>query len=284
MSTTRDPGFEPALLPELEQILVRAARRRRVRGLPRRRLMLAVAIGIVALGAGVATATRVFDVTSGETAHGTFTVKRRALSSVGGEEPAGSICLQLTYSGAGVGGTTSYGCGPKPTAAEPFGVVIVDYLADGLREEVAYGLVADGVARVAVLGSGGRHTYAPTEVKDGLPGRFFAVVVPHRGRVKLVGYAADGRVVARIGKLSGTTEAHSKEEARADGLQAGFAPTIAFPQEIIFEGHRISSAELRRLRPSCAIGRTVAICFRNGHEPTALTRRLREDEEALEEP
>jgi hypothetical protein len=282
MSATRDPGFEPALLPELEQILVRAARRRRVRRLPRRRLMLAVAIGIVALGAGVATATGVFDVISGETAHGIFTVERRAPSSVGGGEPAGSICLQLTYSGAGFGGTTSYGCGPKPTAARPFGIVIVDYLAEGLHEEVAYGLVADGVARVAVLGSGGRHTYATTEAKDGLPGRFFAVVVPHRGRVELVGYAPDGRVVGRIGKLSGTTEAHSKEEARAEGLQAGFAPTIAFPQEIIFEGHRISSAELRRLRPSCAIGRTVAICFRNGNEPTNLTRRLREVEEALE--
>lgn len=284
MSTTRDPGFETALLPELEQALVRAARRRRVRGLPRRRLMLAVAIGIVALGAGVATATRVFDVTSGKTAEGTFTVERRAPSSVGGGEPAGSICLQLTYSGAGVGGTTSYGCGPKPTPARPFGIVIVDYLAEGLHEEVAYGLVADGVARVAVLGSGGRHTYAATEVKDGLPGRFFAVVVPHRGRVELVGYASDGRVVARIGRLSGTVDAHSKEEARAEGLQAGFAPTIEFPQEILFEGRRISSAELRRLRPSCAIGRTVAICFRNGHEPTALTRRLREAEEALEKP
>jgi hypothetical protein len=246
--------------------------------------MPAIAIAIVALGAGVATATRVFDVTSGETADGTFTVERRAPSSVGGGEPAGSICLQLTYSGAGVGGTTSYGCGPKPTAARPFGIVIVDYLAEGLHEEVAYGLVADGVARVAVLGPGGRHTYAGTEVKDGLPGRFFAVVVPHRGRVELVGYAPDGRVVARIGKLSGTVEAHSKEEARAEGLQAGFAPTIGFPQEILFEGHRISSAELRRLRPSCAIGRTVAICFRTGHEPTALTRRLREDEEALEKP
>ncbi|HEY0279339.1 MAG TPA: hypothetical protein VGC32_13820 [Solirubrobacterales bacterium] len=198
MRTTGDPGFETALLPELEQALVRAARHRRVRRLPRRRLMLAVAIGIVALGAGVATATRVFDVTSGETGHGTFTVERRAPSSLGGEEPAGSICLQLTYGGAGVGGTTSYGCGPKPTAARPFGVVIVDCLAEGLHEEVAYGLVTDAAVEVAVLGSGGgRHTYAPTEVKDGLPGRFFAVVVPHRGRVKLVGYAPDGRVVAR---------------------------------------------------------------------------------------
>lgn len=284
MSTTRDPGFEPALLPELEQVLVRAARRRRDRRLPRRRLMPAIAIAIVALGAGVATATRVFDVTSGETGHGTFAVERRTPSSVAGRQPAGSICLQLTYSGAGVGGTTSYGCGPKPTAARPFGIVVVDYLADGLHEEVAYGLVADGVARVAVLGSGGRHTYATTEAKDGLPGRFFAAVVPHRGRVELVGYASDGRVVARIGRLSGKVDAHSNEEARAEGLQAGFAPTIESPQEILFEGRRISSAELRRLRLSCAIGRTVAICFRNGHEPTAITRRLREDEEALERP
>jgi hypothetical protein len=162
--------------------------------------------------------------------------------------------------------------------------VIVDYLAEGLHEEVAYGLVADGVARVAVLGSGGRHTYATTEAKDGLPGRFFAVVVPHRGRVELVAYASDGRVVARVGSLSGPVDAHSKEEARAEGLQAGFAPTIESPQEIIFEGRRISGAELRRLRPSCAFGRTVAICFRNGHEPTALTRRLREAEEALKRP
>jgi hypothetical protein len=283
MSTTRVPGSEPALLPELEQILVRAARRRKVHRFPRRRLMLAVALGMVVLGAGVATATGVFDVTSGKTAHGTFTVERRSLSSAGQGGPAGSICLELTYSGAGTGGTTSYGCGRKPTDARPFGVVIVDYLAEGLHEEVAYGLVAAGIARVAVLGPGGRRTYATTEIKEGLPGRFFAVTVPHRGQVEVVGYGADGRARARIGSLSRPDRpSRSKAQAAAQGEQMGFAPTIATQPRAFFEGHRIRWAEVHRLRLSCAIGRTAAICFRTGgKEPGNLISKLKDLEEAL---
>jgi hypothetical protein len=280
MSTTRGSEIEPPLLPGLEQALVRAARARRAHRLPRRRWALAVALGLVVLAAGVATATGVLDVTSGKTAHGTFTVKRRALSAVEGEVPAGSICLELTYRGDGLRAGTSYGCGRAPSPARPFGLVTVDYLAEGLHEEVAYGLVAGGITRVAVLGPGGRHTYADTEAKEDLPGRFFAVVVPHRGQVELVGYGSDGRVRARIGSLAPPDHPpRSKEEAVEQGEQMGFAPTLTQPR-LYLEGQPIDSAEVRRLKLDCAFGRTVGICFHDDRQPDDLIRRIRELEMA----
>ncbi len=277
MSATREPEPRPAVLPELEQLLVRAARRRATRRVPRRRWVLAVAIGALVLAAAAAAATRVFDVASGTTPHGTFTVARRPVSAPGvGGPRQGAVCLQLTYGGPG--GGSSYGCGRAPSPAHPFGLLIADPLAEGLHEEVVYGLVGADIARIAVLGDGGRHTFASTTSKEGLPGRFFAVVVPHRGRVEVVGYGADGKARARIGSLATPSHPpHSKAEAIAQGDPAGFAPTLE-PPPMTFEGRRISSAEVTRLGLSCAIRRNVARCFRTGEGPAAAGGRLREAE------
>ncbi len=277
MSATREPEPQPAVLPELEHLLVRAARRRGARRVPRRRWVLAVAIGTLVLTAAAAAATGVFDVASGTTAHGTFTVGRRPVPASGpGESRQGTVCLQLTYGGRG--GGSSFGCGRAPSPAHPFGLLIADPLAEGLHEEVVYGLVGADIARISVLGDGDRHTDASTTRKEGLPGRFFAVVVPHRGRIAVVGYGADGEVRARIGSLATPSHPpHSKAEAIAQGNPAGFAPTLE-PPPMTFEGRRISPAEVTRLGLSCAIWRNVARCFRTGEGPEAAGKRLREAE------
>ncbi len=155
MSATRDHEVQPTVLPELEQLLVRAARRRAARRLPRRRWVLAVAVGALVLAAAAAAATGVLDITSGRTAHGTFTVQR---ASIPGSEHGGPICLQLRYDGR----DPSYGCGEPPSAGKPFGLLVADPLAEGSPERVVYGLVADDVARVAVLGRGGHRAEADT--------------------------------------------------------------------------------------------------------------------------
>ncbi|HVY77911.1 MAG TPA: hypothetical protein VG898_05345 [Solirubrobacterales bacterium] len=69
-----------------------------------------------------------------------------------------------------------------------------------------------------------------TEAKQGLPGRFFVVLVPHLGRIEVVGYDATGRERARIGSLAKPSHPPmSHAEAVAQGDPAGFAPTAAPP-------------------------------------------------------
>ncbi|MBS1877901.1 MAG: hypothetical protein JST31_00155 [Actinobacteria bacterium] len=219
---------QPAVLPELEQILVRAARRRAAgRRLPRRRGVLVALAASLVLAAGAAAAGGVFTVSSGHTAHGTYVVERRPVPApAAGEPAAGTVCLQLVYDDR----APSYGCGNAPTAAAPFGLLVADPLEEGSRERVVYGLVAGDIARVAVLGKGGQRTGARTERKQGLPGRFFAVAVPHLGRIEVVGYDGNGRQVGRIGSLARPDHPPlSKAEAVDQGDPAGFAPT-ASPQ------------------------------------------------------
>ena len=238
MSATRDHEFEPPVLPELEQLLVRAARRRAAPRLGRRRWVLAVAVGALVLAAAAAAATGVLHIASGTTAHGSFSVER---ATVPGEAHTGSICLQLRYDGRG----PTYGCGEPPTAATPFGLVVADPLEEGSRERVIYGLVEGDIARVAALGGNGGHADADAERKDGLPGRFFAIVVPHLGRVELVGYDEAGEEVARIGSLERPAHPpHSKAEAVSQGDPAGFAPTI--PNSSRFVSGGTKSAKPRR--------------------------------------
>ena len=257
MSATSDHEFEPPVLPELEQLLVRAARRRATPRLGRRRWALAVAVGALVLAAAAAAATGVLHIASGTTAHGSFSVERATLP---GEAHTGSICLQLRYDGRG----PSYGCGEPPTAARPFGLVVADPLEEGSRERVIYGLVGGDVARVAALGEGGESVDATTEPKAGLPGRFFAVVVPHLGRIELVGYDAAGKEVARIGSLARPAHPpHSKAEAVAQGDPAGFAPTVPTSSRFLFQGHDISEAEVTRLGLACLEGREVSRCYRS---------------------
>ncbi len=264
MSAVRDPEFEPPVLPELEQLLVRAARRRAAPRFGRRRWALAVALGALVLAAAAAAATGVLRIAGGTTAHGTFSVERAVGPGV--RQGGSSVCLQLRYNGRG----PSYGCGEAPTAAQPFGLVVADRLEEGSRERVIYGLAGGDIARVAALGKGGEHTDAATERKDGLPGRFFAVVVPHLGRIELVGYDSAGKEVARIGSLARPAHPpHSKAEAVAQGDPAGFAPTMPISSHFVFEGHSISEAEATRRGLACLEGGEVNRCYRSVAEAEA---------------
>lgn len=213
------------VLPGLEHLLARAARRRATPRLGRRRWVLAIAAAALLLAGGAAAATGVFHVADGETSSGSFSIESRPVPrAFPGEPPRGSVCLQLRYSEGGI----SYGCGDRPTAAEPFGLLVADSLEEGSRERVVYGLVSSDIARVSVLG--GEPTDAATAAKEGLPGRFFAVLVPHLGRIEVVGYDAAGYERARIGSLA--RPAHpplSHAEAVEQGDPAGFAPTMTPP-------------------------------------------------------
>ena len=249
MSAVRDPEFQPPVLPELEQLLVRAARGARPRA-----------------SAGAAGSSRSRSAPSssppprqrppascaspaGRRRTAAFSVERAVAPGV--RQGGSSVCLQLRYNGRG----PSYGCGEAPTAAQPFGLVVADRLEEGSRERVIYGLAGGDIARVAALGKGGEHTDAATEPKDGLPGRFFAVVVPHLGRIELVGYDSAGKEVARIGSLARPAHPpHSKAEAVAQGDPAGFAPTIPISSHFVFEGHDISEAEATRRGLACLEG------------------------------
>ncbi len=259
------PRSEPPVLPALEQLLVRAARRRaEPRRRARRRWFLVAIAAALVLAAGAAAATGLLPITTGHTAHGTYTVERRPVPATAPGEPSpGTVCLQLEYDGRG----PTYGCGDAPTGSKPFGLLVADSLAEGSRERVVYGLVADDIIRIAVLGKGAEPTDAPTEDESGLPGRFFAVAVPHRGQIEVVGYDGEGRQVARIGSLAGPARApHSKAEAIEQGDPAGFAPTLPPPSSFTFEGHEISEAEVGRLELICLEGQAVSHCYRTPQE------------------
>ena len=221
------PDLDPAqpVLPALEHLLVRAARQRSAPRLGRRRWMLATAAAALVLAGGAAATTGVLHVADGDTSTGTFSIESRPVPGVSpGEPPRGSVCLQLTYSEGGV----SYGCGDRPTAAEPFGLLVADSLSEDSRERVVYGLVASDISRISVLGA--EPTEVATEAKEGLPGRFFAALVPHLGRIEVVGYDSAGQERARIGSLAEPSHPpRSHAEAVAQGDPAGFAPTAAPP-------------------------------------------------------
>lgn len=216
---------QPSVLPTLEHLLVRAARQNSAPRFGRRRWVLAIAAAALVLVGGAAAATGVLHVTDGDTSEGTFSIESRPVpAAFPGEPRRGSVCLQLTYSEGG----TSYGCGERPTADAPFGLLVADSLAEGSRERVMYGLVSSDIAHISVLGQ--EPAEAVTEAKRGLPGRFFVILVPHLGRIEVVGYDAAGRERARIGSLAKPSHPPmSHAEAVAQGDPAGFAPTAARP-------------------------------------------------------
>ncbi len=245
MTALKDHGAEPATLPELEHLLLRTARRRAAPRLGRRRWVLALAAGSLILAAGAAAAaTDVFHIADGQTSKGTYSIDRRqATSEHAGEERPGSICLQLRYNERG----PAFGCGERPTAAKPFGLVIADSL-DATQKEVAqrviYGLVSNEITRVSVLGEGDDHTDTTTSEKPGLPGRFFSVVVPGYDRIELVGYDRTGRERARIGSRAEPDHPPlSHAEAVAQGDPAGFAPAVAAPTSFSYRGKSITPGE-----------------------------------------
>jgi hypothetical protein len=270
MKTTADNYPQPAVLPELEHLLVRAARRQAQPRLSRRRWLLAVAVATLLLAAGAAAATGVFQVGGGSTSEGTFSVETRPVPGRGeGELSPGSICLQLTYEGRGA----AFGCGDPPSAEEPFGLLVSDPLTQGSREGVVYGLVAGDIAKVEVLLPGGGHREATTEAKDGLPGKFFAVVVPRLTRVEVVGYDESGKELARIGSLAPVSRSpHSHAEAVEQGEPAGFAPTAPTPSAWFFHGERITEAQATRLGLACVQGRDAFTCYRSSDQAEAARR------------
>lgn len=256
---------EPAVLPALERLLVRGARhgvepRRRVR----RRWFLAAAAAALTLAAGAGAATGLLPIAEGETEHGTYTVERRSTSDPAGSEPsAGKVCLQLRFEGRG----PSYGCGDAPTVSQPFGLLVADPLEEGSGERVVYGLVSDEIASISVLGNRGEQTKAVTEPQAGLPGRFFAVVTPHLGRIEVVGYDEAGRERARIGSRARPDHSPgSKAEAMAQGDPAGFAPTVPTPSTYLYRGENITEAEAMRLQLACLEERTRFRCFDSASE------------------
>jgi hypothetical protein len=229
MSAPSNRGPQQSILPELEHLLVRAARRQAAPRFGRRRWILATAAVGLALAGGAVAATGVLHIADGDTSKGTFSIESRPVPAAGPGEPArGSICLQLSYDERG----GSFGCGDKPTAARPFGLLVVDSVADSpedkSREQVIYGLVTSDIEHISVLGK--RPISTVTEFKKGLPGRFFVVLVPHLGRIEVVGYDAAGRERARIGSLARPPHPPlSHAEAVAQGDPAGFAPAFAPP-------------------------------------------------------
>lgn len=264
MNSTTDNYAQPTVLPQLEHLLVRAARRQAVPDFRRRPWQLAVAIAVLVLAGGAAAATNVLQVDQGSTSEGGFSVETKPVPARAADEPsAGSICLQLRYEDRG----TAFGCGDPPSAKEPFGLLISDPLGEGSREGVVYGLVSGDIARVSVLVSGGGHHDADTEEKAGLPGRYFAVVVPRLSRVEVVGYDDSGVERARIGSLAPVaTPPLSHAEAVKQGDPAGFAPSVEAPSIYTFRGKRITEAQASRLDLTCMQGRDAFTCYRNADE------------------
>jgi hypothetical protein len=255
----------PAVLPGLEQLLVRAAQsgaapRPRVR----RRWFLAAVAAALVLAAGAAAATGLLPITEGETDRGIYTVEPVSISDLAGiDSSAGEVCLQLRLEGRG----RSYGCGDAPTSSQPFGLVVADPLGEGSHERVVYGLVSDQIARISVLGERGERTESAANPQAGLPGRFFAVVVPHLGRIEIVGYDETGRERARIGRRARPNHPpRSRSEAQAQGDPAGFAPTVPTPSTYLYRGKTITEAEAMRMQLACLQERTRFRCFDSASE------------------
>jgi len=257
--------IDQAVLPELEHLLVRAARRRAVPRLRQRRWILAAAaIGALLLAAAAAAATSVI-LARGETDGGTFTIEARRVPVPERNGPSSSICLQLTFSGRG----SAYGCGSQPRPARPFGLVIADPL-DGGDDRVVYGLVSEAVKQVGVLGGDGGEVEAETVANRDLWGRFFYAVAPNGGPLQLVGYGADGQIIARLGNFApAPAPPKSRAEARAQGDPAGFAPTVAPPKTYVYRGRQITSALVVRKGLACMQGQAELRCFDNEAEAEA---------------
>jgi hypothetical protein len=254
MKRVSEHPVQPSTLPQLEQLLVRAARRGIAPRLGRRRWALAVAAASLLLAAAAAAATDVFELAGGETDGGRFSVSR-VTPSTGPSQ--GSICLQLTFSGRG----SAYGCGPRPTAAKPFGLVIADPLDNG-DERVVYGLVASAISRVEVRGGAGSEAEATTGERGGLPGRFFALVAPSDGRLELIGYDADGQEVARLGSTEASPSPPlSKAEAIEQGDPAGFAPAVEAPEDYVYRGEQIEPGAAARMGLACLQEQAVMRCY-----------------------
>lgn len=259
MTTREDHETRPSTLPQLEHLLVRAARRRAAPRFGRRRWVLGLAAGsLIIAGGAAAAATGVIHISDGKSAKGAYSIDRPPVpSDAPNDSDTSSICLQLRYNEGGA----AYGCGERPTTAKPFGLVIADTL-DGSRERVIYGLVSSDITRVSALGVGDLHTDAAARETSDLPGRFFSMTTANRGRIELVGYDATGQERARIGSRARPDhKPRSHDEAVAQGDLAGFAPAIAMPTSFSYKGSSITPAEAAERGLSCAQDRQGVHCY-----------------------
>jgi hypothetical protein len=248
----------PAVLPALEQLLVRAARRGAdPRRRHRRRWLLAAAAAALTLSAGAGAATGLLPIAEGETDRGSYTVERLSTPHAGTEPSAGKVCLQLRLEGRG----PSYGCGDAPPCRTRSAYSWPIRWRKGPGNAWSTGWVSDEIAIISVLGKGGQQTNAATEPQAGLPGRFFAVITPHLGRIEVVGYDEAGRERAHIGNRAHPDHSpRSKAEAMAQGDPAGFAPTVSAPSTYLYRGENITEAEAMRMQLAC-LERTRFRCF-----------------------
>jgi hypothetical protein len=256
---------ESPALPQLEQLLVRAARRRAAPRFARarRRWVIAVAAASLLIVGGAAAATSVVHIADGTTPYGAYSIETREPISVEASEGRqGSICLQLRFND----GRPAYGCGVSPTASNPFGLVSADSLEDS-GERVIYGLVSDEIAKITVLHPSGDRTTASTEAKTSVPGRFFSIATPGDSQIALVGYDSAGTEVARVGNLAPPVDAaHSRQEAIEQGNPAGFAPTAPPSSSLTYKGHSITPAEVERLQLSCLESGGATSCYDSSTE------------------
>lgn len=237
------------VLPQVQDELVRAARRRSRRR-SRRRLTrggLAAVLAGATLTAG-ATATGLLELDRGESSAGPYTIVASATERdgsvvttfLGGGDD--EVCLEVRRPGH----RGTYGCGPAPTAAERLGVLVVDEGAVPGRRLV-YGLAHGTVAAVRVGGEEVRPS-----ARRGLPGRFFSVVTRTGGPVHAVAVDAAGRAVGELGSSEPLTRSPaSQDEARAMGDPTGFAPTARPPAAFVHEGREIPLDEAVRRGLAC---------------------------------
>jgi hypothetical protein len=251
-------------LPELEGLLLRAAHARTARrhAWQRRAGAAGAFLALALTGGAVATATGVLHLADGTTPEGiTYTIDR--------QDGPGVVCLQLEFRD---GGAPAYGCGSRPTAKDPFGVVIVDSL-NVAGHRVVYGLVTADIARVSVLGKGDAHTDGATVAKPSLPGRFFSITAPRGSRVELVGYDRAGHERARIGSRRRPDHpARTREEARAQGDLSGFAPTVAAPDTFTYRNRPITPDAAAKRGLACEQDRHGVRCFDTEAELEAAER------------
>jgi hypothetical protein len=196
-------------LPELERELYAAAARRakRVRRRGRRVGLTVAPVGAVA--ATTAAANGWLTLERGSTGRGDYEIRTAPppvspdtaeRSAAQGEVAAlqgdrGEVCLELRFHDL----RPSYGCGERPTARRPIGVVIVDQNAEP-RQRLVYGLVVPAAAEVRI----GDTAVTPRE-RDGLPGRFFSALAPARGPVDIVAVVDRSRPIDELGSRTEQT-------------------------------------------------------------------------------
>lgn len=97
--------------------------------------------------------------------------------------------------------------------------------------------------------------------RDGLPGRYFSIVVPNEGRIELIGYDGSGHEVGRVGSLDEPARRTDEGLIPALGDPAVFGPTAPPVSVYTYRGGRISSERVQELGLACVEDPPVARCY-----------------------